>query len=63
MGWCLQVLVQEVHIPVVSTQKLYIPCPAPERGSWAEWASVVFDTSVLAQSVLRVIAPSLALNS
>ena len=48
-------------MPLVSTQKLYIPCPPPERNSWAEWASIYFDTSVLAQTVLRVVAPALAL--
>ena len=26
-------------MPLVSTQKLYIPCPPPERNSWAEWAA------------------------
>jgi hypothetical protein len=30
------VLSQEVHIPFVSTQKLVIPCEAPEPGSWLE---------------------------
>jgi len=49
------VLLQEVHIPVVSTQKLYLPCPAPPPGSWqAEMASRL-DTSVLAQTVLALL--------
>jgi len=46
------VLLQEVHIPVVSTQRLYLPCPAPPTGSWQALAAEKLDTSVLAQGAL-----------
>ena len=46
------VLAQEVHIPAVSTQRLFLPCPAPAAGSRAAALVDALDTSVLAQSVL-----------
>ena len=46
------VLAQEVHIPVVSTQRLFLPCPAPAAGSRAAALVDALDTSVLAQGVL-----------
>jgi len=49
------VLMQEVHMPIVSTQRLYLPCPEPEAGSWRAWLVDALDTSVLAQSALRFI--------
>ena len=47
------VLTQEIHIPVVSTQKIWLPCPAPPEGSWSAWFEEVLNFSELAQSVLR----------
>lgn len=47
------VLTQEVHIPVVSTQRIYLPCPAPEPGSWRDAAVQRLDFSVMAQAVLQ----------
>ena len=54
------VIVQEVHIPVVSTQRLILPCPAAAPGSLLESVGDALDTSALAQNVLRVVAPHLA---
>lgn len=47
------VLVQEVHIPVVSTQRLLLPCPAPEMNSTFGTAVRLLDTSILAQNLLH----------
>eukprot|EP00400_MALV-I_sp_L67-5_P001299 gene1299-275_t len=49
------VMMQEVHIPFVSTQKLYMPCPEPPAGTWKRWASTVFDLSPPAQRVIKAI--------
>ena len=46
------VLMQEVHIPVVSTQRLYLPCPLPPAGSYEDAWVRRLDTSLLAQAVL-----------
>ena len=46
------VLMQEVHIPAVSTQKIYIPCPAPPPNSLAAQVEKALNVSALAQSVL-----------
>ena len=46
------VLMQEVHIPVVSTQRLYLPCPLPPAGSYEDAWVQRLDTSLLAQAVL-----------
>ena len=46
------VLSQEVWIPRVSTQMLYIPCPAPDPDGWEAWAATTFNTSALAQACL-----------
>jgi len=46
------VLMQEVHIPYVSTQKIYIPCPAPPPGSLAARVEIALNVSALAQSAL-----------
>jgi hypothetical protein len=48
----LTVLSQEVHIPFVSTQRLMIPCPPAQPGSWLKTAVDSLDTSILAQNVL-----------
>jgi hypothetical protein len=49
------VLSQEVHIPVVTTQRLLLPCPEPPPGTWLRTAVEVLDTSVLAQRVLAAV--------
>mgnify|MGYP007078102851 CR=1 FL=1 len=50
------VLMQEVHFPEpVSTQKLWLPCPAPPADSWSAWAVVHLDTSALARSALALL--------
>jgi hypothetical protein len=49
------VLVQEVHIPIVSTQRLFLPCPEPAPGTWLLAAVEATDTSLLAQRVLKAI--------
>ena len=49
------VLMQEVHLPDVSTQMLWLPCPAPPPGSWSAWVAQKFDTSALARSVLAML--------
>lgn len=46
------VLIQEIHIPVVSTQKLLIFCPAPAAGSVEARLEDALNFSKLAQSVL-----------
>ena len=48
----LQVLMQEVYMPGVSTQRLFLPCPAPPAGSWQADLADSLDTSALAQSIL-----------
>jgi len=50
MRW--QVLMQEVYMPSVSTQRLYLPCPAPPTGSWRANLADALDTSALAQCIL-----------
>ena len=54
------VIVQEVHIPVVSTQRLILPCPPAAPGSLLEMVGDALDTSALAQNVLQVVAPHVA---
>ena len=49
----LTVLLQEVHIPYVSTQRLVLPCPEPAQGSWLRGIVEALDTSLLAQRVLK----------
>ena len=51
----MTVLCQEVHIPGVSTQRLFIPYPIPESGSIAHVVANILDTSQLAQKVLLII--------
>jgi hypothetical protein len=46
------VLMQEVHIPYVSTMKIYIPCPAPPSGSLAARVEIALNVSALAQSAI-----------
>ena len=46
------VMCQEIWIPVVSTQKLLIPCPDSGEGDWLHDLAEVLDTSALAQAVL-----------
>lgn len=48
----LTVLVQEVHIPVVSTQKLWISCPPSPEDSLAARIEATLDFSRLANAVL-----------
>lgn len=47
------VLMQEVHIPIVSTQKIYLPCPAHAPGTLGARVEASLDFSALAQSLLR----------
>ena len=48
--------VQEVwHPEPASTQKLWLPCPAPLPGSLSAWAVEHLDTSALARGALQVI--------
>lgn len=50
------VIMQEVHYPApASTQRLYLPCPAPEPGTLSAWSVHALDTSALAQSILRAV--------
>ena len=42
----------EVHIPYVSTMKIYIPCPAPPSGSLAARVEIALNVSALAQSAI-----------
>ena len=39
-------------MPSVSTQRLYLPCPAPPTGSWRANLADALDTSALAQCIL-----------
>ena len=53
---CSTVLMQEVHYPEpASTQKLWLPCPAPPADTWSAWAVDHLDTSALAKVILREI--------
>ncbi|CAG5098461.1 Oidioi.mRNA.OKI2018_I69.XSR.g15687.t1.cds [Oikopleura dioica] len=45
------VILQEYHIPFISTQKLFIPCGTPEENSWSAWASESLDFSAGAQKI------------
>jgi len=54
------VLMQEVHYPNVSTQMLWLPCPAPPAGSWSAWVARRFDTSALARSALALLGHHVA---
>lgn len=48
------VIMQEVHIPEpASTQKLWLPCPAPPPDSWSAWAVAKLDMSFLARYVIQ----------
>jgi len=49
----LTVLMQEYHIPFISTQKLFIPCGQPEESSWSSWANEALDFSAGAQKLWR----------
>jgi len=51
----LTVLMQEYHIPFISTQKLYIPCGQPEESSWSSWANEALDFSAGAQKLWRIL--------
>lgn len=46
------VLSQEVHIPDVSTQRIYLPCQDPPAGSWEEKILIALDFSQYARSIL-----------
>jgi len=48
------VLMQEVHIPFVSTQKLFLICPSPDEGTLMHYLTEALDTSRLAQTVLSI---------
>ncbi|CBY18433.1 unnamed protein product [Oikopleura dioica] len=47
----LTVMMQEYHIPYVSTQKLFIPCEKPEESSLEFWANDALDFSTGAQKI------------
>jgi hypothetical protein len=50
------VLMQEVHYPEpLSTQKLWLPCPEPMKGTWSAWMVDNLDTSALARTILATI--------
>lgn len=49
----VNVIVQELHIPYVSTQRLILPCPEAANGTVLFTIGEVLDTSRLAQNVLR----------
>ena len=51
----LTVLLQEYHIPFISTQKLFIPCGQPEEKSWSAWADEALDFSAGAQKLWRML--------
>ena len=46
------VLLQEYHIPVVSTQKIYLPCPAPAAGTLGARIENLLDFSAIASDAL-----------
>ena len=46
------VLSQEVHIPYVSTQRIYLPCVEPEEGSLGSDIMIALDFSLYARSIL-----------
>ncbi len=48
------VLMQEVHFPRVSTQRIYLPCPLPQEGTLGAWWVDALDFSAAAQSALDV---------
>ena len=45
------VLSQELHIPYVSTQRIYLPCVEPKVGTWE--SQVVHTLSLYARNILR----------
>ena len=50
------VIMQEVHYPEpASTQKLWLPCPAPAPGTWSALVETRLDTSALARGSLRLL--------
>ncbi|CBY31840.1 unnamed protein product [Oikopleura dioica] len=56
----LTVMMQEYHIPYVSTQKLFIPCEKPEESSLEFWANDALDFSSGAQKIWsRILGRSL----
>ena len=46
------VLQQEVYLPYVSTQRIYLPCIEPEPGTWEAAIVQALDFSLVARSVL-----------
>ncbi len=46
------VLSQELHIPDVSTQRIYLPCQEPERGTWEADMVKAMDFSRYARRIL-----------
>ena len=46
------VLSQEVHIPYVSTQRIYLPCEEPEEGTFSHTLVHLLDFSLYARSIL-----------
>jgi len=49
------VIMQEYHIPFISTQKLFIPCGQSEESSWSSWANEALDFSAGAQKLWGMI--------
>jgi len=48
------VLSQELHIPNVSTQRIYLPCTEPVSGTWEAQIVNALDFSFYARNVLRI---------
>ena len=46
------VIAQEVHFPNTSTQKLWLPCPAPPSGTWSAFAVEALDMSAAAKYII-----------
>lgn len=49
------VLSQEVHIPYISTQRIYLPCVEPEVGSTEHMVTQALDFSLYARSILTAL--------
>lgn len=47
------VLTQELHIPFVSTMRLYIPCEEPADSTWEEYTVNAMDFSIYARNFWR----------
>merc|ERR1719273_767296 len=47
------VLMQEIWIPFVSTQRLYMPCPEPPVGTWQHTMATNTDLSPILQRMIN----------